>query len=385
MYSDSNNKVLNFILEKGDVTGILHWRFHIMNNKKSNSIVCMLLLLGVCLYFRFIYLNLSTNRYDKSAARVSFNKTKYTSLTPKQNSCKETFNRTLEDNLNVIQNYPVGNASKYLMRLGIYRVIPNQLRKFPVFVTAFDSSHYNESQGFFKCLHENFLYNPKYKGDVLIVVYDMGLTELQRKTVQKYCKCEMRTLQFERYPTHVRTLSTYAFKPIIIQESLMDFGFVWWIDTSIRFMTTDIDSQIEYAKTHSFFYVVSRNFLAKTGLTKNTLNATFDFLHEDHCKFRPFHEIWGGVILFHFDRISRAIAQAWVTCALNELCIAPKGSENKRACDEKQNYDGRCHRFDQSAISIITRRLFHNSDYPIDINLTLILKTKRDENVQYFI
>ncbi|XP_045159771.1 uncharacterized protein LOC123525085 isoform X2 [Mercenaria mercenaria] len=347
----------------------------------------MIISTGFYVFFSNIILKSSKRQYNMTIGKHLFvaTRTTLTQMKEERSTCYEAFNSTFEENLEVINNYPIGSAEKYFKRLGVNYLEPTQIRTFPVFVTAFDSSHYNESQGLFKCLHENFLYNPKYKKDVLIVVYDIGLTEQQALTVKKYCKCELRTLQFEHFPLHVRILTTYAFKPIIVQEMLMEYGFVWWVDTSIRFTTNDIDLQIAYTKTHSILYTVSRNFATKGTLTKNTLNATFDYFHEDRCKFRPFHEVWATTLLFNFDHVTRSIVKAWVICALNKPCIAPTGSEYKRGCSLKENYDGRCHRFDQSAIGIITRRLFHDQDYPIDNNLTLIYTIKRDEVVQYFI
>lgn len=39
---------------------------------------------------------------------------------------------------------------------------------------------------------------------------------------------------YNKYPQHVKNLFNYAFKPIIIQEALQEFGFVFWVDTSFR-------------------------------------------------------------------------------------------------------------------------------------------------------
>ncbi|XP_045215810.2 uncharacterized protein LOC123566048 isoform X2 [Mercenaria mercenaria] len=300
-------------------------------------------------------------------------------------SCNETFNTTFEDNLQVIQNYPIGNADVYVRRFGAYNDGPKEIRAFPVFVTAFDETHYNESQGLFKSIHETFLVSPKYKDKLLILVYDLGMTPSQIRTVENNCKCEVRQFIFQQFPQHVNVLQTYAFKPLIVQEVLMEFGFVWWMDTSIRFRTNDIDSVIENAKKYSYLFTVSLNYLAVGTLTKHTFKATFDFLREDRCKFKRFHEIWATTLLFHFDRITSIVVRAWVKCALNELCIAPEGSLHKRGCNFQHDYDGRCHRFDQSVLGIITRRIINEYDYPTARTLPPnIYNIERRNIVPYF-
>ena len=92
-------------------------------------------------------------------------------MTPK---CKSTFYRSLKDNLAVIENYPVGGAETYLKLLGVFNKRPTELKTFPVFVTAFDDSHYNESQGLFKSIHDIFL-NSRYRKRLIIIVYDLGI------------------------------------------------------------------------------------------------------------------------------------------------------------------------------------------------------------------
>jgi len=37
--------------------------------------------------------------------------------------------------------------------------------------------------------------------------------------IQRLCNVHYRKLEFARYPRHVRQLSTYAFKPIIVHVS----------------------------------------------------------------------------------------------------------------------------------------------------------------------
>ncbi|XP_060586379.1 uncharacterized protein LOC132742094 isoform X3 [Ruditapes philippinarum] len=296
--------------------------------------------------------------------------------------CKETFNKTLRDNLAVLMNYPRGAAEKYFHKLGVHKTGPDKMRTFPVFATAFDNKYFYRAQGLFKSIHERFLGN---RTDLHVIVYDLGMTSLQYTKLKRSCKCEIRRFPFENFPPHVMELNTYAFKPIIVQMLFMEFGFVWWMDSSIRFATSIVDPAIDYVKKYSILHTVSTNDRRSSSMTHHTDNGTYEFLGEDRCKFRPFGEIWATTAMFHFDRVSRVAVEAWVTCALNKNCIAPDGSENKLYCDSRKDYDGRCHRFDQSVLGIITRRIFHEQNrYPLDYRLNDIYQINRDEYVPYF-
>ncbi|XP_053400744.1 uncharacterized protein LOC123557931 [Mercenaria mercenaria] len=279
--------------------------------------------------------------------------------------CNETFNKTLKENLDVIKNYPRGNAAEYLLKLGVDKTGPDKLRTFPVFATALTSIQV------WKSVH------------ILCLFWACSL---QYSKVKKNCRCEIRRFPFEKFPPHVFELKTYAFKPIIVQMLLMEFGFVWWMDSSLRFMTSNIDPALDYAKKYGILHTVSTDNRNSCGMTKHTDTRTFEFLHEDRCKFRPFGEIWATTAMFHFDRVSRVAVEAWATCALNKNCIAPTGSDKKLTCDYKKDYDGRCHRFDQSVLGIITRRIFHEQNrYPLDYSLNDIYKIHRGNFVPYFL
>lgn len=156
--------------------------------------------------------------------------------------------------------------------------------------------------------------------------------------------------------------TVYSLILLLYQEVLMEFGFVWWMDSSVRVATADIQFVLARAVNFGTLFTVSGNTRAVGTLTKHTSQATFDFLKEESCKFKPFHEIWATSLMFHINNVTRSVVKAWTTCALNEDCIAPPGSHIK--CNMELEIDGRCHRFDQSVLGIIIRRLFHEHDNP---------------------
>jgi hypothetical protein len=87
-----------------------------------------------------------------------------------------------------------------------------------VVVTAVSANHYGESQGLIKDIHQQLLY---FYPEIKLIVYDLGFTNAPWLAMHKYCKCEVRTFQFDQYPDHPKDLKGYSWKPIIIQLMLI--------------------------------------------------------------------------------------------------------------------------------------------------------------------
>ncbi|KAL4235372.1 hypothetical protein ACF0H5_007008 [Mactra antiquata] len=299
--------------------------------------------------------------------------------------CRETFNDSIEDNLMVIKQYPKGDAEKYMWKLDGNITKPEQIRDFPVIVTAFNWNYYPQSMGLFESIHKKLMNTWKYRGKVHIVVYDLGLTDRQLKMLKMKCRCEIRKFPYDEFPPHVRDIMTYAFKPILLQMALVEFGFIWWVDSSVRFQTGNIDQAVQFAKANSVLFFVIDNMGTLNSIPTLTDPQTFKFIGEDPCKFRDFSETMATSVAFHYDNISSAIVRAWALCALNKDCIAPEGSNKKRICKLRGSRDGECHRFDQSMLSILTRRLYHRTNqFPPDKSLKETFRIDRAVIEHYF-
>lgn len=164
----------------------------------------------------------------------------------------------------------------------------------------------------------------------------------------------------------------------------MEFGFVWWLDISVHLLTAHLDAAMNYAISNSFLVFVSRSPVNKISVAKQTAVQTFRYLGEDTCKYRHYGEVDASTVLFHYDNNTHSVVKAWATCALNKRCIAPVGKE-KLHCDFSDDNDGRCHRFDQSVLGILFRRLHHEQNlYPTNQNLSHIYFVGRREFFHYF-
>ena len=158
-----------------------------------------------------------------------------------------------------------------------------------------------------------------------------------------------------------------------------EFGHVWWADASVRFTTNDLDGPVQYLKqTGSLFFTYDKTL----SVAKHTVLQTFNYFEEHPCPYNEFGEIEAGNIAFYDKHVSRIILRNWVSCALIQDCIAPPGSHT--GCSRVSQTVGSCHRYDQSILSIILRRLYHDqNDYPLVEKPFKIVKVMRGSRVNY--
>jgi hypothetical protein len=110
-----------------------------------------------------------------------------------------------------------------------------------IFVTAASSNHYEESQALVLNLRHNLL--PKLRNtSFTFLYYDLGLSALQRRRVEKNCNCTVMSFNKTLLPPHARHLMCYAWKPALLQALVGRAEVVVYLDTSIRFQP-DMDVQ----------------------------------------------------------------------------------------------------------------------------------------------
>jgi len=140
------------------------------------------------------------------------------------------------------------------------------------------------------------------------------------------------------------------------KELLRDFEKVLYLDTSIRFHSNDIESLVES----------SEHIGIKSEYTNFKLNCfsnkqTFKWFQENPDNFEHINLSKTNVLMFSRTLLAALFMKTWVTCAFDEQCIAPTGSN---AHGNFFNYffdcisTCACHRFDQSTFSLITTYFF---------------------------
>jgi hypothetical protein len=120
-----------------------------------------------------------------------------------------------------------------------------------------------------------------------------------------------------------------------------------------------------------------------------TNQKMFDWFNLNVNDFEEIFTLDANIILFKRAFLTELIMKAWITCAIDEMCIAPPGSRLYNCCG--------CHRFDQSALTTVTSYFFvhpFNSNYNVN-NLTyspfgfrkgedFFYLVKRGEKINYF-
>uniref|UniRef100_A0A7I4XYI6 Uncharacterized protein n=1 Tax=Haemonchus contortus TaxID=6289 RepID=A0A7I4XYI6_HAECO len=109
----------------------------------------------------------------------------------------------------------------------------------PVFVTAFSLNHQHEAINLMESIAKYF---PKQR----VIAYDLGGVQIDFS--KKYNFVETRLFNFSLYPDYVKDLRHYRWKPIIIAETLAEFGAIWYMDSSVVFKKSDLDHVYQLVK-----------------------------------------------------------------------------------------------------------------------------------------
>ena len=98
--------------------------------------------------------------------------------------CNERFGVTLNDNLNVIRNYPGGTAGKYMWKTGgTLRRPVMQKELSPLLVTAISSEYFGLLFGVVKSYHAHAV-NRVEGVKIDFLIYDIGMTRDQRTIIK---------------------------------------------------------------------------------------------------------------------------------------------------------------------------------------------------------
>ena len=159
---------------------------------------------------------------------------------------------------------------------------------------------------------------------------------------------------------------------------------MWWVDSSVRFVSNDLEKPLRYLEDNGALFFTYDPVL---NVALHTHRDTFSYFEEDPCPYMYFGEIEAGNVAFINNDVGRLILDRWVSCALDASCITPKGASKAckpvKAMSEKNI--AACHRYDQSVISVILRRLYHEqNDYPLVDKPFRIIKVIRGQVVNYF-
>jgi hypothetical protein len=118
-------------------------------------------------------------------------------------------------------------------------------------------------------------------------------------------------------------------------------------DTSIIFKTDALEPLLSITEVTGLFGTFN-NFGQRFNHWCQTSPEMFDYFGvKNRDAVGSLNQMEAGIVVYYRNFLNALIMKAWVTCALDENCMA-KGCSHCRCCSETG-----CHRFDQSALTMI--------------------------------
>ena len=226
-----------------------------------------------------------------------------------------------------------------------------------VIASGISSNHFEEVRDMIASVH--YFYPSLH-----IIIYNLGLTNLQINTLESYCNVHVRQFNFSKYPDFVRDLRTYAWKPLMVHELSKEFDFIFYHDASIRLMKPVVDIVLPLLKEFPFVPLSLYRDVAPMNIIRTTHDGMLQYLNitqsrEELDVFGVFQS--GAWALRVNDLTVSKILEPWADCALHKECIAPEGAQLLCWAVKRNDAKGAsrgCHRYDQSALNMILAREF---------------------------
>ena len=224
-------------------------------------------------------------------------------------------------------------------------------------VTAISSNHHEEAQDMIASI-QKFLPNTK------LILYDLGLSAQQKGKLHQYCNVEVRSFKFEKYPPHTKNLQLYAWKTFIIKEVVSEYEVLFWGDSSARVVGPSFADKV-------FPFLLKFPFVAGSTTSLPIVSLTHDGMLKylnmsvSRKQMGRFGHLEANCWVMWANSLMRTkFLTYWVDCGLHQKCISPDGA-SLFSCNfglGRRNegagvYVG-CHRYDQSALSMILIREF---------------------------
>ena len=206
-------------------------------------------------------------------------------------------------------------------------------------VTAFSSDHFQEAQDMIHSAQKN-------APNTDIYVYDLGLTEAQRKNLSKLCHVELRTFSFYKYPAHFRNLAlNEAWKPVIITELAQEYDVILYGDASLRIL--------QPVKSELLPHLLEFPFVAAPldghAVIPTTPPQMYDYLGLNLTRMQALKAMPKTIqstmmCVWATNLIKNKLLKHWFDCAMHKECMSPDGYIRRTACHfekvRQMNYKG---------------------------------------------
>ena len=147
------------------------------------------------------------------------------------------------------------------------------------------------------------------------------------------------------------------------QMALREHPFVMWMDSSVRFTTGNLQPMFDKALSSGIVLNFRKKTKRSPSIRLQTHQDTFKFLNEPPCLYDRERMIEAGlIVLYPKGYIFEGILNPWTKCALIEECLwTTRPIKEILKCWQNATVQThRCHRYDQSVLNILIKRLFHD-------------------------
>lgn len=228
----------------------------------------------------------------------------------------------------------------------------------PLIVTsAISSDHFQEWKGMFESVR-------RYFGEyVPVVVFDLGLEEIQKKTLESEFFLFVVRFRFEVYPEHYKNLLTYAWKPECVREvtTAIHADVIVWSDASGRAVP---GASANYLLNH-----INQNRFGVAVAPSVGMHIQWQYTHPGMYKyfsaqFSPYEKmVFRPATVAAFvpkHKGAKLFIDRWIACARVQECISPAGS-SPFGCPQNVNFTPAmpCHRFDQAILAFLLVDCFY--------------------------
>lgn len=303
------------------------------------------------------------------------------------NDCPNKFGSTIEENIIVVENYTSGESVPYLKPIGSQKFsdsftgdeAPANLVEIPPIVTAVTSADFYDMQ---RLIEQIASVPPTKNLKIKLIIYDLGLYAKEAKLITAHCNCDFRTFEWSVFPDHVTDMTIKAWKPIIIQMMIEEFGSVFWIDPSASLGSVQDLSMLKYRGARNFFLWEDPVFTAVNAYTSPKM---FQYLNEKRCTFVNLGMMDTKAMVFYRTKQTwYGVMKPWLKCALTKECISPEGARKTECFHYKRPKSTGCHWYEQSILSIIIHRVFQFSDHTLEFTIPRIARYDNTDVVYYF-
>ena len=223
-----------------------------------------------------------------------------------------------------------------------------------VVATAFSSNHFNEA---LDMLGSVYYYLPRVK----IIVYDLGLSSSQVKSLNRLDNLEVRSYSFRAHPifgSGKRGLGGYTWKVHIINTVSRQCNVLLWLDTSMRIVKPLTNGVLQRLL---IFPLIAGNIHNYSNIATFAVDSTIKYLNisrEDMIGVKGFQ---ANCLLFYMNNKTKVLLNKWFDCAIHRECLYGIGGVLK-LCNldvqpQQMTYNG-CHRYDQVALNLLVAKVF---------------------------